>query len=339
MKSSGQRTTHKPSKPTTIDCDNDHKVISQDDKNVQGVLRVQSCHATRFERKPERTTNVGNQLKSLLNQYVSKRGVKDQFDLSIVKTSGDKTYTEFTYTLPCNKDRQPIIIDSLKDACKDKTLTDTVTNENQPDDDDSSSESDEDVLSHTTKATQGTKGTPGTKGTVGTKASSAMKGSHGTKGSPATKGTRSEQQVHIASPRTRKAPQVHTATEGTKGSQRYTSNQRVLGRKSEMYHTPLWERDGTKGTSATKGTEGTTASHVTKDTDGTTGTHAIDGTEGYQSLYEHLWRRKELQCYFTPTKGLQKRQFPPLYPLKSHPKRPTTKEAIPIAISTPGKHC
>jgi hypothetical protein len=37
------------------------------------------------------------------------------------------------------------VIDSLKEACKDNTLKDTVTNENQPEDGDSSSESSEET--------------------------------------------------------------------------------------------------------------------------------------------------------------------------------------------------
>ena len=135
--------TLKPSKPSSIDCDKDHTVTVKDDKNLNGVLVVKSCHATRFDRKPTRCTNVGNQLGSLVNARLAKLGVKDKFDVKIVKTAGDKTQTEFHYTVPCDKSRHQTVIDSLKDACKDKALTDTCTHENQPDDDDSSSESDE----------------------------------------------------------------------------------------------------------------------------------------------------------------------------------------------------
>ena len=39
------------------------KLQSQDDKNVSGVLIVKSCHATRFDRKPSRCTNVGDKFR------------------------------------------------------------------------------------------------------------------------------------------------------------------------------------------------------------------------------------------------------------------------------------
>ncbi len=158
--------TLKPSKPSDIDCDKDHKVTVQDDKTLNGVLVVKSCHAARFNRKPSRCTNVGNQFGSLLNNRLDKVGIKDQFNVKIVKTLGDKTQTEFHYTLSCDKSRQKTVIDSLKDACKDKTLKDTVTKENQPDEDDSSSESDE----KSTKPTPATKKTEVTKPDIVTKA-------------------------------------------------------------------------------------------------------------------------------------------------------------------------
>jgi len=145
--------TLKPSKPSNIDCDKDHQVVAQDDKNINGVLVVKSCHATRFNRKPSRCSNVGNKFGSLLNTRLSKQGIKDLFNVKIVKTVGDKKQTEFHYTVPCDKSRQKTVMDSLKDACKDKSLTDTVTNENEPDDDDSSSESSEETTKATQKAT------------------------------------------------------------------------------------------------------------------------------------------------------------------------------------------
>jgi hypothetical protein len=148
--------TLKPSKPSGIDCDKDHKVTVQDDKTLSGVLVVKSCHAARFNRKPSRCTNVGNQFGSLLNTRLNKVGIKDQFNVKIVKTLGDKKQTEFHYTLSCDKSRHKTVIDSLKDACKDKNLTDTVTKENQPDEDDSSSESSEEATTKhaTAKITQ-----------------------------------------------------------------------------------------------------------------------------------------------------------------------------------------
>ncbi|CAF5085220.1 unnamed protein product, partial [Rotaria sp. Silwood1] len=135
--------TLKPSKPSTVDCDKDHKVIAQDDKNIQGVLVVKSCHASRFARKPSRCNHVGNKLGALLKSRLDKAGIKGQYPVNIVKTAGDKTQTEFHYTIPCDKSLHQTVIQSLKDSCKEKDFIDTVTEENQPDEDDSSSESDE----------------------------------------------------------------------------------------------------------------------------------------------------------------------------------------------------
>ncbi|CAF4362392.1 unnamed protein product, partial [Adineta steineri] len=138
----------KPSKPTAVDCDKDHQVTVKDDKTVTGVLRVKGCHATRFARKPTRCGNVGSTLSSLVNGRLKKVGVNVAHNVQIVKTAGDKKQTEFHYTIPCQKEHQKALLDSLKDSCKDKELTDTCTHANQPEDDDSSSESSEE----TTKA-------------------------------------------------------------------------------------------------------------------------------------------------------------------------------------------
>ncbi|CAF4951495.1 unnamed protein product, partial [Rotaria sp. Silwood1] len=145
----------KPSKPSTVDCDKDHTVIAQDDKNIQGVLVVKSCHASRFARKPSRCNHVGNKLGALLKSRLDKAGIKGQYPVNIVKTAGDKTQTEFHYTIPCDKSLHQTVIQSLKDSCKEKDFIDTVTAENQPDEDDSSSESDEESKEGpTTKVSQ-----------------------------------------------------------------------------------------------------------------------------------------------------------------------------------------
>ncbi|CAF4982929.1 unnamed protein product, partial [Rotaria sp. Silwood1] len=135
----------KASKPSTVDCDKDHKVIAQDDKNIQGVLVVKSCHASRFARKPSRCNHVGDKLGALLKSRLDKAGLRGQYPVNIVKTVGDKSQTEFHYTIPCDKSQHQTVIQSLKDSCKEKDFIDTVTAENQPDEDDSSSESDEEI--------------------------------------------------------------------------------------------------------------------------------------------------------------------------------------------------
>ncbi len=136
-------TPRKPSKPSQIDCDNDHKITAQDDKTLSGVLVVKKCHASRFARKPSRSNNVGNKLSTLLFHRLNSYGVKDLFNVKIVKTVGDKKETQFHYSIPCDKSYHKSVIASMKDACKDKDLADTCTHENQPDNDDSSSSSEE----------------------------------------------------------------------------------------------------------------------------------------------------------------------------------------------------
>ena len=153
------RKDQKTKQPSQIDCDKDHQVVSQDDKTLKGTLRVHSCHASRFGRKPSRLSNVGGKFSSLVNDRCKTRGVNDKYQLQFVQTQGGIGYTDFTYTLPCEKARHQIVIDSLKDACKDKDLVDTITEQNQPDDDDSSSESDEAAVTKGTKATQASKST------------------------------------------------------------------------------------------------------------------------------------------------------------------------------------
>ena len=116
---------------------------------------MHSCHASRFGRNPTRVSNVRAKFSSLVHNHVKTRGVNDKYDLQIVQTQGGNGYTEFTYTMPCDKARHQVVIDSLKDACRDKDLADTITKENQPDDDDSSSESDE-AAPKGSKATEAT---------------------------------------------------------------------------------------------------------------------------------------------------------------------------------------
>ena len=147
-------TPRKPSKPADIDCEKDHKVEPKDDNTLTGTLVVKSCHATRFARKPSRCTNVGNKFTSVVHQKLAKAGITDKNDLKIVGTSGDKKQTVFTYSFPCAKAQRQTVIDSLKDACKDKDLHDTVTKENEASDESNSgSDSDE----HPPKTPSGTK--------------------------------------------------------------------------------------------------------------------------------------------------------------------------------------
>ena len=73
--------------------------------------------------------------------------------MNIVKTGGTDTVTEFEYTVPCAKSNHQTVINTLKDACKDKGLTDTINHEKQREEGDSSSESHEHVKSQTQKST------------------------------------------------------------------------------------------------------------------------------------------------------------------------------------------
>jgi hypothetical protein len=72
---------------------------------------------------------------------LAKAGIKDQHNLNIFKTIGNASYTEFYYKVSCDKSQHKTVISLLKDACKDKGLADTVTQEKQQEEDDSSSES------------------------------------------------------------------------------------------------------------------------------------------------------------------------------------------------------
>ena len=158
MKTSVSRPNKRPLKPSEIDCDNDHKVVSHDAKTVQGTLRVNSCNAAGFARNPNSVANVRARFSSIIHDRLKTKGVSEKYDLQIIKTQGDNTYTEFTYTLPCDKERHETLIDSLKAACRDNGLTDTITKENQNDDSDSRSDSDERPL-QLTKSTHGAKAT------------------------------------------------------------------------------------------------------------------------------------------------------------------------------------
>ena len=145
-----------PSRPVQLDCDRDHKVNIQDDKNIRGVFSVRNSKFSRFQRRPERGSRVGMQYSSIVNARLARAGIKEQHTVNIVKTSGDATYTEFEYTVPCSKSNQQTVINTLKDACKDKALTDTLNQEQERGGDDSSSESHEHVKPQTQKPTAAT---------------------------------------------------------------------------------------------------------------------------------------------------------------------------------------
>ena len=149
---------HQPSKPSTIDCDKDHTVTVKDDNTISGVIKVGSCQASRFQRKPSRCNNVGDKFGSLLTNGLNKNGVSGSYKVNIVKTAGDSQQTEFHYECPCEKAHQQAAIAQLKEACKNKDFSNTCTNENVPTDSDScSSESDEQTTKHgeTPKSTAG----------------------------------------------------------------------------------------------------------------------------------------------------------------------------------------
>ncbi|CAF1392550.1 unnamed protein product [Adineta ricciae] len=134
----------KPTKAVNLDCDKTHQIVAQDENSITGVFTVHSCKASRFTQKQSRCTSLGSKLSSLVTDRVAKTGDKKPCSVNIVKASGTSTSTEFRYTLPCEKSRQKAVIDSLKDACKDKNFADTITNIKQKEQgESSSSESDE----------------------------------------------------------------------------------------------------------------------------------------------------------------------------------------------------
>ncbi|CAF4345797.1 unnamed protein product, partial [Rotaria sp. Silwood2] len=285
--------TLKPSKPSTVDCDKDHKVTVQDDKNINGVLIVRSCHASRFARKRSRCTNVGNKLGSLLKNQLEKVGVKGQFPVNIVKTSGDKTQTEFHYTLPCDKAQHQTVMKSLKDTCKDKDLIDTITTENQPDEDDSSSESEEETaqptrskvtpsgMTHSVDASWDTTMHTTQKSAIEPSATTVKQNTYTTKSvlHQNSYGTKPGKVDESTSTNKSSAPQRRTSaqTRGPKGPQGPQAPHETEGPKAP--HEPH-ETEGPKGPHEPHETEAPKAPHGPHETEGPKGPHGPHETEG-----------------------------------------------------------
>ena len=210
-----------PSKPVQLDCDRDHKVSVQDDKNIRGVLSVHNCKFSRFGKRPERGSKVGTQYTSIINARLAKAGIKDQHTVNIVKTSGNDSVTEFEYTVPCAKANHQTVINTLKDACKDKSLTDTINQEKQREEGDSSSESHEHVKSQTQKSTAA----PTTKST----AAPTPK--------PTEKATEKTTQKDVNHPTTKQAA---TAAPTQKSTEKATTKQTAPGKLACVCYSISW---------------------------------------------------------------------------------------------------
>lgn len=126
-------------KPSTIDCDKDHRVSAKDDNMLSGVLVFRSCYALPFEYNSSRCKNVERKMTSLLTERLKRLGFKEIYDVNITSVDGYEQETYFGYQVLCPKTEQHTVIEQLKDVCRDKNLADIVTYENRVDGDDSSS--------------------------------------------------------------------------------------------------------------------------------------------------------------------------------------------------------
>ena len=93
--------------------------------------------------KPSRCSSFGSRFSSLLNQQLVNKGIANKYNVNVVNVTGNANQTEFRYTVSCEKSNHNTIIAELNNACSDKGLSDTLTQQKQPDLDESSSESEE----------------------------------------------------------------------------------------------------------------------------------------------------------------------------------------------------
>jgi hypothetical protein len=110
--------------PSEIDCQNDQKVFSDGDEKVSGVLAVKQCSSKRFANNITKAHSVCQKLSSLINRHLSKNGVKEEHKVHFVKAAGNKTHTYFHYSLNAKKEHHNHIKAALRDACKEKEVSD-----------------------------------------------------------------------------------------------------------------------------------------------------------------------------------------------------------------------
>ncbi|CAM6054917.1 unnamed protein product [Sphagnum tenellum] len=126
-KGRGRDTTRKPPMLSEIDCHNGHKVFSDGDDKVRGVLAVKGCSNKCFANDINKSHSVCQKLSALVNGHLRKNGVKEEHKVHFVKAGGNKTHTYFHYSLNANKEHHDHIKAALREACKEnETLSNTA---------------------------------------------------------------------------------------------------------------------------------------------------------------------------------------------------------------------
>jgi hypothetical protein len=104
-----------------IDCEHGHKISSQTDK-VVGVLIVKKCSSERFSKNLTNSQAVARQLTILVNRELAKKGVKVAQKVEFVKAIGNKTQTQFHYSINATKEYHDEVKAALGVVCKDKEV-------------------------------------------------------------------------------------------------------------------------------------------------------------------------------------------------------------------------
>lgn len=107
--------------PCEIDCENGHKISSQENK-VVGVLIVKKCGSKQFAKDKSNAQAVIKQLSTLLNRQLVKKGIKEEHNVEFVKSIGDKTQTQFHYSINADKQCHDEIKAALRVVCNEKEV-------------------------------------------------------------------------------------------------------------------------------------------------------------------------------------------------------------------------
>ncbi|CAF4283351.1 unnamed protein product, partial [Adineta steineri] len=107
--------------PCEIDCEHEHKISSEENKLV-GVLSVKKCSSKEFEKHIAGSKAVAKELSSLVDQELTKKGIKVAVKIDVVKVVGDDSHCEFHYSVDAKKEEHEHIKAALHTVCKEKQL-------------------------------------------------------------------------------------------------------------------------------------------------------------------------------------------------------------------------
>jgi len=107
--------------PSEIDCEHGHQISSEGDKIV-GVLIIKKCSSERFAKDNSHLHGVTNQMSSLVNRELAKKGRKEAQTIEFVKANGNNTHTEFHYSCDAKKEYHDEIKTALQAICKEKEV-------------------------------------------------------------------------------------------------------------------------------------------------------------------------------------------------------------------------